>query len=126
MADHLVTKRPLRAAQIVGPDDIELRHGDLAALPGDTLTDAAQAIGHHARHAVASDVPLRSAMLRIPPAVQQGQPVRVISAGAGFSVASEGRALNNAAPGESVRVRMPNGQVVTGTAQAGGSVEVAF
>ncbi|TAH46913.1 MAG: flagellar basal body P-ring formation protein FlgA [Betaproteobacteria bacterium] len=126
LAEHLITKRPLRAAQIVGPDDLDLRHGDLTALPDNTLTDAAQAIGHHTRHAIAAGVPLRGEMLRIPPAVQQGQPVQVISTGTGFRVASEGRALNNAAPGESVRVRMANGQVVTGTARAGGSVEVAF
>ena len=34
--------------------------------------------------------------------------------------------MNNAAPGESVRVRLANGQVVTGVAQAGGTVEVSF
>lgn len=126
MADHVVTKRPLRAAQIVGPDDIDLRHGDLTALPDNTLTDASQAIGHHTRYAVAAGMPLRGEMLRIPPAVQQGQTVQVLSVGPGFRVGGEGRALNNAAPGESVRVRMPNGQVVTGTARAGGGVEIVF
>ncbi|MBN8440765.1 MAG: flagellar basal body P-ring formation protein FlgA [Thauera sp.] len=126
MAEHLVTRQPLRAAQIVGPADVELRHGDLTALPDNTLTDPSQAIGHHARYAVAAGVPLRGEMLRIPPAVIQGQAVQVTSVGPGFRIAGEGKALNNAAPGESVRVRMPNGKVVTGTARAGGSVEVAF
>jgi flagella basal body P-ring formation protein FlgA len=65
-------------------------------------------------------------MLRVPNAVRQGQDVPVVSVGPGFRVSSEGRAMNNAAPGDSVRVRMPNGQVVTGTAQAGGTVEVPF
>ena len=65
-------------------------------------------------------------MLRVPHAVRQGQTVPVVSAGPGFRVSSEGRALNNAAPGESVRVRLANGQVVTGVAQAGGTVEVSF
>lgn len=126
VADHLVTRRPLRAAQIVGPEDIDLRQGDLTALPDNTLTDASQAVGHHTRYAIAAGMPLRGEMLRIPPAVQQGQSVQVISSGPGFRVSSEGKALNNASPGEPVRVRMANGQVVTGTARAGGSVEIAF
>lgn len=126
LADYLVVARPLRAGQIVGPADIARRHGDLAALPDNTLTDPTQATGHHTRYAIAQGNPLRGDMLRIPAAVQQGQNVKVISRGEGFQVSSEGRALNKAAPGETVRVRMPNGQVITGTASAGGQVEVGY
>ncbi|NMG33165.1 flagellar basal body P-ring formation protein FlgA [Azoarcus sp. TTM-91] len=123
-ADYLVAAQPLRAGQIVGQADIGRRRGDLAALPDNTLTDPAQVLGLHTRYAVAAGSPLRGDMLRIPHAVRQGQNVRVVSAGPGFSVSSEGRAMNNAVPGEMVRVRMPNGQVVTGTARPGGDVEI--
>jgi flagella basal body P-ring formation protein FlgA len=41
-------------------------------------------------------------------------------------VSSEGRALNGATEGEPVRVRMPSGQVISGTARNGGVVEVDF
>lgn len=126
VADYLVTARPLRAGQIVGPADLGQRRGDLTALSDNTLTDSTQAMGHHTRFAVAAGTPLRGDMLRVPHAVRQGQTVPVISAGPGFRVSSEGRAMNNAAPGESVRVRLANGQVVTGIAQAGGTVEVSF
>ena len=113
MNDYLVTARPIRAGQIVALDDLTQEHGDLTALPSNILTDA-------------SGNPLRSTMLRIPPAVQQGQTVKIISAGAGFSVANEGRALNRAGAGESVKVRLKNGQVVTGIAQPDGTVEVRY
>lgn len=126
MTDYLVTARALRAGQIVGPTDIARRHGDLAALPDNTLTDPTQAVGHRTRYAIAPGNPVRGDMLRIPAAVKQGQNVKVISSGDGFQVSSEGRALNNAAPGETVRVRMPNGQVISGTASAIGVVEVGF
>lgn len=126
MTDYLVTARPLRAGQIVGPADLARRHGDLAALPDNTLTDPTQAVGHHTRYAVAQGNPVRGDMLRIPAAVRQGQNVKVVSAGEGFQVSSEGLALNNAAPGETVRVRMPNGQVISGTASATGVVEIRF
>lgn len=126
VADYLVAARPLRAGQVLGPADLGQRRGDLTALPDNLLTDGTQAMGHHTRIAIAAGSPLRGDMLRVPHAVRQGQTVPVVSSGPGFRVASEGRAMNNAAPGESVRVRLANGQVVTGIAQAGGSVEVAF
>ena len=121
IADYLVAARPLRAGQIVGPADLGQRRGDLTALADNILTDSTQAMGHHTRFAVAAGTPLRGDMLRVPHAVRQGQTVRVLGVGAGFRVASEGRAMNNAAPGERVRVRLADGQVVTGTAQAGGA-----
>jgi len=126
VADYLVAARPLRAGQVVGPADLGQRRGDLTALSDNLLTDPTQATGHHTRIAVAAGSPLRGDMLRVPHAVRQGQTVRVLGVGAGFRVASEGRAMNNAAPGERVRVRLADGQVVTGTAQAGGTVELAF
>ncbi len=126
MTDYLMTAQAIRPGQIIGPDDIALEHGDLAALPANTLTDPSSAIGHHARFAVAAGNPLRADMLRLPPAVQQGQTVKIVGSGAGFSVTNEGRALNRASEGDMVRVRLPNGQVVTGTARAGGIVEVRF
>ncbi len=126
LADYLVAARPLRAGQIVGPADLGQRRGDLTALADNVLTDSTQAMGHNTRFAVAAGTPLRGDMLRVPHAVRQGQTVPVVSAGPGFRVSSEGRAMNNAAPGESVRVRLANGQVVTGVAQPGGTVEVSF
>jgi flagella basal body P-ring formation protein FlgA len=58
--------------------------------------------------------------------VQQGQSVRLVSNGNGFSVSSEARAIGNAAEGQVVQVRTPAGAVVSGTARAGGLVEVSF
>jgi len=126
VADYLVAARPLRAGQVLGPADLGARRGDLTALSDNLLTDPTQAVGHHTRIAVAAGSPLRGDMLRVPHAVRQGQNVTVLGVGAGFRVASEGRAMNNAAPGEKVRVRLADGQVVTGTAQAGGTVALEF
>jgi len=126
MADYLVTAQPLRAGQLVGPADLQRRHGDLAAEAAGTLTDPAQAVGHPARFAVAAGSTLRADMLRLPAAVRQGQTVKIVGTGSGFRVSNEGRALNAAADGEAVRVRLTSGQVVSGTARNGGVVEVAF
>lgn len=126
VSDYLVTARPIRPGQIIGPADIERRRGDLAALGDRTLTEPEQAVGHHARFAVASGQPLRTDMLRLPDAIKQGQTVRILGIGERFQVANEGRAMNRAADGEPVRVRLANGQVVSGVARIGGIVEVRF
>lgn len=124
--EYLVTARPLRPGQILGPADLERRSGDLTQLGSRALTEIEQALGQHVRFAVAAGQPLRSDMLRMPPAVQQGQTVRIVGVGEGFSIANEGRALNRAAIGETVRVRLANGQVVSGIARHAGEVEIRF
>lgn len=126
VTDYLVTARPIRPGQIIGPADITHKRGDLAALGDRTLTAPEQAMGHHARYAVAAGQPLRTDMLRLPDAIKQGQTVRILGIGSRFQVANEGRAMNRAAEGEPVRVRLANGQVVSGVARQGGIVEVRF
>lgn len=124
--DYLVTRRPLRAGQLIGPDDLRVEHGDVTRLHSGVLNDPVDAVGRHARFAVAQDNPLRRDMLRLPPVIQSGQNVRVIGSGRGFSVMNEGRAMNRAGEGEQVRVRLGNGQVVTGVARHDGTVELRF
>ena len=51
--------------------------------------------------------------------------VKTISSGAGFSVSSDGKALNNAAEGQVVQVRTNTGQTVSGIARPGGIVEIS-
>lgn len=127
ITEYLVTARPIRPGQIVSPQDLTIRTGDLAAQPQNTLTDMAQAIGHHARYALAAGNTLRADMLRLPPAVRQGQTVKIVGVGgSGFRVTNEGRALNGGADGDQIRVRLANGQVISGTARSGGIVEVRF
>ncbi len=125
-AKYLVAARPLAAGQIVGPNDFVSRSGDLGLLPATILMDAEQALGKTVKIGIAAGQPLRGDQLIAPWAVQQGQNVKTISRGAGFSVSSEGKALNNAAEGQMVQVRTPSGQTVTGVARAGGIVEVNY
>lgn len=124
MGDYLVIARPLKPGQVVGPADLGLARGDLSELPAQVLTDPTQAQGHAARYALAAGQPLRAEMLRLPPAVQQGQKVRVVSAGPGFQVSNEGVALNTVGEGQVAQVRLTGGQVVSGLARPGGIVEI--
>ena len=123
---HLVAFRQLLPGQKVERGDIASQPGDLGALPVSVLTDPAQAIGKTVKIGVAAGHPVRAEWLAAPWVVQQGQSVRLISSGDGFSVSNEGKALNNAVDGQVTQVRTHSGQVVSGVARPGGIVQVSY
>jgi flagella basal body P-ring formation protein FlgA len=90
------------------------------------VTDAGQAIGRTLTRSVPAGSPLRQDGLKAQQAVQQGQIVRVVSNGPGFSVTTEGRAMTNGAEGQMVQARTASGQVVSGLASMGGIVTVNY
>ena len=70
--------------------DVLAQSGDLGALPASVLTDPTQAIGKTVRNGIAAGQPLRSDLLTAAWAVQQGQSVKLLSTGAGFTISNEG------------------------------------
>jgi flagella basal body P-ring formation protein FlgA len=50
----------------------------------------------------------------------------VIASGDGFDASGEGKALNNAARSQSVRVRMGNGQIVSGKVREDGNILITL
>lgn len=125
-ANYLVAARPLSAGQTLDESDFLRRTGDLGTLPSSVLLDAGQAVGKTVKIGIAAGQPLRSDQLIEPWAIQLGQNVKTVTRGAGFSVSSEGKALNNATEGQVVQVRTPSGQIVSGIARAGGVVEITY
>jgi flagella basal body P-ring formation protein FlgA len=124
-AHYLVAAAPLKLGQTLTADLLETRHGDLGKLAQDVITQPELAIGKVMTTGLVAGSPLRAAMLRDPQAVAQGQGIQLVVNGKGFSISSEGRALNNAAVGQVVQVRTASGQVVSGIARSGGLVDIA-
>lgn len=122
---YVVSARNLPGGTLLSPGDLAQRSGDLGALPATIMTEPNLAVGKTLKNGVAAGQPLRSDLLLTPWAVQQGQVVKTVAGGPGFSVSSEGRALNNAAEGQVVQVRTGSGQTVSGIARPGGIVEVS-
>ena len=72
------TTEALPANHVLRAADIALREGDLGSLPADVVTDADAMLGYRAVSGLAAGAPLRSALLRLPLAVQQqGVQVRI-------------------------------------------------
>ena len=123
--NYLVASRPIPPGQKLLPEDVSLQSGDLANLPSSVLTDLNQATGKVTKSAIGAGQPVRSELLAAPLVIQQGQSVRLVIQGPGFSVTNDGKALNNAQEGQIVQVRTATGQTVSGTARPGGVVEVS-
>ena len=126
LGQYVAAAVPLAPGQPIAASQLVMVSGDLAALPNGVATDVGQAVGRSSTMALAAGAPLRLDALRSKPVVQQGQAVRVVSSGAGFSVSAEGRAIGTAGEGQVVQVRTSGGAILSGVATAGGTVEVAF
>jgi flagella basal body P-ring formation protein FlgA len=125
IAEYVAAAAPLAQGQPIDASQLAMVKGDLSALPNGIVTDMAQAVGRSPTVSLPAGTPLRMDNLKSKPVVMQNQTVRVISNGAGFSVSAEGKALGNAGEGQVVQVRTPSGAILSGTAKAGGMVEVA-
>lgn len=125
-AEYWVTTRPLPSGHEITAADLEKRSGDLGQVSGNAITDSSLAIGRNLVGGAPAGTPLRSDMLRASFVVRANDFVKVIAHGSGFEVATEGRALANAAEGQQVGIRMNSGAVVQGTARADGSVEIKY
>ena len=124
--NYLTTSRPLVAGQTIQASDLTSVSGNISQLPAGVISDPAAAIGRTLRNSIGAGQALRTDQLRSAHVIKQGQNVRVVSSGAGFSVSAEGKAINNAGVGEVVQVRMTSGQTVSGKASADGIVEILF
>jgi flagella basal body P-ring formation protein FlgA len=124
--EYVAAAVPLAQGQPIQQSQLVLMKGDLASMPNGVVTDMAQAVGRSSTISLPSGAPLRLDALKSRPVVQQGQLVRVVSAGAGFKVSAEARAIGTASEGQVVQVRTPAGAIISGVAQAGGLVEVVF
>jgi flagella basal body P-ring formation protein FlgA len=124
--DYIAAAASLAQGQSIGPNDLTKIKGDLTTLPAGIVTDASQAVGRTLAISLPAGTPLRQDALRNQQAIQQGQTVRILSSGPGFTVSSEGRALNNANDGQVTQARTANGQIVSGVARMGGIVEVTY
>ncbi|PKO93811.1 MAG: flagellar basal body P-ring formation protein FlgA [Betaproteobacteria bacterium HGW-Betaproteobacteria-1] len=123
---YLAAAVPLRQGHEIGEQDLMFLTGDLTTLPPSIITEKPLAIGQTVSSSIVSGSVIRQDMLRKPAAVKQGQSVRIISSGKGFSVSAEGQALANASEGQVVRAKTGNGSVISGIARNSGEVIVSF
>ncbi len=123
-ATYFVAGRDIAPGQTIAASDLAPRQGDLTNLPRSVVTDLAQVVGKASLEHVGPGMLLRQDMARAVVLVQAGQSVRLVVQGAGFTISYEGSALTSAAAGESIKVRTPSGQVISGVVRDRETVDV--
>lgn len=123
---YLVSARGIGAGSKLAATDVRLKTGRLDTLPPRTLTQTSQAIGAVSLRHISPGQPLNLAMLRRDWVIRAGQPVQVMAQGEGFNISGAGKAMNNAAVEDNVRVRMLSGQIVSGIARHDGTIQIAL
>ena len=83
-------------------------------------------VGQVASRQLVAGQALRQNMVRAAQLFRAGAQVKVLAQGPGYAVTSAGQAMSAAGAGETVRIRMANGNIVGGIVGADGTVEVAL
>ena len=123
---YVVATRQIARGSTISAADLRMENGRLDLLPARTLFDSHQVMNAIALRDIIPDQPVTEMMMRQPWLVKSGQPVTVVTSGPGFSVRSEGRAMNNAAVAQTARVRMGSGQIVSGKVSAEGNILISL
>jgi flagella basal body P-ring formation protein FlgA len=126
LGNYIAAATPLSQGQPILESQLATQQGDLTTLPASIATDKAQVVGRSSNVSISAGTPLRLDTLRSQPVVLNGQMVKLVTAGSGFRITAEGKAIANAAEGQVVQVRTAGGRSVSGIARAGGQVDVAF
>jgi len=122
----LVATQPLAPGAVVQAEDVRTAEVEWTREAQGVVLGAAQLESRVLSRPVASGQPIPLTALRTAQVVSQGEPVRLVGQGSGFSISADGVAMGSATDGQSVRVRTESGRIVTGTARAGRLVEVQF
>lgn len=110
--DYPVTRSALEVGQVLSPELLEMRHGDLGSLPRNAILDAEQVLGHELTRRLPQGSALPANALRRMPLVERGARVRVEARAGGFVASREGTALDSGGAGELIRIRTESGSVI--------------
>jgi flagella basal body P-ring formation protein FlgA len=121
---YYVNKTRLESGHIIIASDLEAKKDFPENLPFGAVNDPQQIVGKAVINPIEAGSPMIGTGLKNENVINFGQTVKISVGGAGFRINAEGKAMNSAALGQNVQVKMASGQIVQGIARSGGLVEV--
>lgn len=121
-----VVTRPVAPGATLTPEDAMESEVDWAAENSPVAANPDLWVGQIAARALVPGQALRQSMVRPPQVFKVGAQVRVVAQGPGFAIAAMGQAMAAGAVGQTVRVRMDNGKIVSGIVSADGTIAVSM
>jgi flagella basal body P-ring formation protein FlgA len=120
-----VLNRRLQAGEVITPADLQWVSVGDRGLPGNAVYDPQELIGHTPRRSLPAGSPLVAADLKRPTVVAKGALVTLILSTPSMRLTARGRALDEGAVGDTIRVANAQSQtVVAGVVLANGQVAV--
>ncbi|MFZ3125909.1 MAG: flagellar basal body P-ring formation chaperone FlgA [Acidovorax sp.] len=99
---------------------------DWAAEAAPVIANPEQWVGQVAARQLMAGQAVRQSMVRAPHVFRTGAQVRVVAQGPGYSVTSSGQALSNGAVGQTIRIRMGNGRIISGIVNEDGTINASL
>lgn len=122
--DYVVANRYLPSGLKVTRNDINVVTGDLAELPDDVIRSPKDANGRILNKPIQIGMKIGLSDVREESVISIGDPVRVIVSGQDFEVTGDGVAENAGMVGDTVRVKMRDGQTISGKVRSQGVIVV--
>ena len=97
-------RTPLRAGDIIGMRDIEMKDISVRHLKGDPVLDAQDLIGMTPRRFLHAGAPIRGNEIEPPQIVERGDSITMVFRNAGLELTASGKALQNGAKGDIISV----------------------
>lgn len=117
---------PVAAGAVLTAEDAVEGEVDWAAEAAPVMANPDLWVGQVAARSLAGGQALRQSMVRAPHLFRAGAQVKIVAQGPGYAVTSAGQAMTAGAAGQTVRIRMANGRVISGTVSENGTVDVAL
>lgn len=121
-----VIKRELAAGAVLTEADVIEAEVDWAEESSPVVVSSSLWMGQVTTRALTTGQTLRQGLIKPAQVFQAGAQLRVIAGGAGFQITSDGQALSAGAVGQSVRVRLDSGRVMTGVVLDSHTVKLDF
>ncbi|MDY4388760.1 MULTISPECIES: flagellar basal body P-ring formation chaperone FlgA [Pectobacterium] len=123
--NYVTSSRPINRGTTLTEKDISLTKGRLDLLPLRPILTLQGAQGAVLLRDLTPGQVITASMIRRAWVVKAGQSVQIIAQGEGFTINGEGKAMNNAAVGQAVRVRTANGQIISGITNEDGIILIS-
>lgn len=115
---------PLAAGSVLDGSGLQQAETDWAAAPTPPVADLDKLVGRQLSRPLPVGAPVRVADLKQRQWFGAGDTVQLVARGQGFSISGEGQALGPGIEGQTVRVRIDNGRVLSGQPVGTNRVEV--
>jgi flagella basal body P-ring formation protein FlgA len=127
MAQIPVPKRLISAGDIINADDLEWQAVHLTRLSGNSLTDVEQLVGRMAKRPLKAGQILRQSDVAVSPVIRKNDLIRLVVKTGQMTLSVQGKALQDAAMGQTVRVMNVNSnRQLSGTVIDAGTVAIGF